>query len=125
MLTIRNRTWSCTERAVPPLYGIVLSARAIRGFPDLGVMCRLLATPPFAGFLVFASPGTFSACSFWYVAALARAGRLEEARLAFEKMLTYGNDLGLYAEQISRTGAAWELPPGIDARGADQRRVQP
>jgi GH15 family glucan-1,4-alpha-glucosidase len=48
--------------------------------------------------------GTFSACSFWYVEALARAGRLEEARLAFEKMLTYANHLGLYAEEISRTG---------------------
>jgi GH15 family glucan-1,4-alpha-glucosidase len=48
--------------------------------------------------------GTFSACSFWYVEALARAGRLDEARLAFEKMLTYASHLGLYAEQISRTG---------------------
>jgi GH15 family glucan-1,4-alpha-glucosidase len=48
--------------------------------------------------------GTFSLCSFWYVEALARAGRLDEARLAFEKMLTYANHLGLYAEQISRTG---------------------
>jgi GH15 family glucan-1,4-alpha-glucosidase len=48
--------------------------------------------------------GTFSACSFWYVEALARAGRLEEARLAFEKMLTYANHVGLYAEQISLTG---------------------
>jgi GH15 family glucan-1,4-alpha-glucosidase len=48
--------------------------------------------------------GTFSACSFWYVEALTRAGRLEEARLAFEKMLTYANHVGLYAEQISLTG---------------------
>ncbi len=48
--------------------------------------------------------GTFSACSFWYVEALTRAGRLEEARLAFEKMLTHSNHLGLYAEQISMTG---------------------
>jgi GH15 family glucan-1,4-alpha-glucosidase len=48
--------------------------------------------------------GTFSACSFWYVEALARAGRLDEARLVFEKMLTHANHLGLYAEQISRTG---------------------
>jgi GH15 family glucan-1,4-alpha-glucosidase len=48
--------------------------------------------------------GTFSICSFWYVEALTRAGRLDEARLAFEKMLTYANHLGLYAEQISHTG---------------------
>ncbi|MEQ7129131.1 glycoside hydrolase family 15 protein [Actinopolymorpha sp. B11F2] len=48
--------------------------------------------------------GTFSICSFWYVEALTRAGRVEEARLAFEKMLTYANHLGLYAEQISHTG---------------------
>jgi GH15 family glucan-1,4-alpha-glucosidase len=48
--------------------------------------------------------GTFSICSFWYVEALTRAGRVDEARLAFEKMLTYANHLGLYAEQISRTG---------------------
>ena len=48
--------------------------------------------------------GTFSACSFWYVEALTHAGRLEEARVAFEKMLTYANHLGLYAEQIGRTG---------------------
>jgi GH15 family glucan-1,4-alpha-glucosidase len=48
--------------------------------------------------------GTFSVCSFWYVEALTRAGRLEEARLAFEKMLTYANHVGLYAEQLSRTG---------------------
>jgi GH15 family glucan-1,4-alpha-glucosidase len=48
--------------------------------------------------------GTFSVCSFWFVEALARAGRLDEARLAFEKMLTYANHVGLFAEQISRTG---------------------
>ncbi|MFE9774386.1 glycoside hydrolase family 15 protein [Streptomyces sp. NPDC005931] len=48
--------------------------------------------------------GTFSICSFWYVEALTRAGRLDEASLAFEKMLTYANHLGLYAEEISHTG---------------------
>ena len=29
---------------------------------------------------------------------------LDEARLAFEKMLTYANHLGLYAEEIGPTG---------------------
>ncbi|GAB2924207.1 glycoside hydrolase family 15 protein [Nonomuraea fastidiosa] len=48
--------------------------------------------------------GTFSICSFWYVEALARAGRLDEARLAFEKMLTYANHLGLFAEEIGHNG---------------------
>jgi GH15 family glucan-1,4-alpha-glucosidase len=47
---------------------------------------------------------TFSLCSFWWVEALARAGRLDEARLAFEKMLTYANHLGLYSEEIGPTG---------------------
>jgi GH15 family glucan-1,4-alpha-glucosidase len=50
--------------------------------------------------------GTFSICTFWYVEALARAGRVDEARLAFEKMLTYANHLGLYSEEIGLTGEA-------------------
>ena len=48
--------------------------------------------------------GTFSLCTFNYVDALARAGRLEEARLIFEKMLTYANHVGLYSEEIGSTG---------------------
>jgi GH15 family glucan-1,4-alpha-glucosidase len=48
--------------------------------------------------------GTFSICTFWYVDALARSGRLEQARLTFEKMFTYANHLGLYAEEIGQTG---------------------
>ena len=48
--------------------------------------------------------GTFSLCTFWYVDALARSGRLDDARLTFEKMLTYANHLGLYAEEIGLTG---------------------
>lgn len=48
--------------------------------------------------------GTFSICSFWYVEALTRAGRLKDAQLALEKMFTYANHVGLYAEQVSATG---------------------
>ena len=50
--------------------------------------------------------GTFSMCTFWYVEALARAERLGEAQLVFEKMLTYANHLGLYAEEIGPSGEA-------------------
>jgi GH15 family glucan-1,4-alpha-glucosidase len=49
--------------------------------------------------------GTFSLCTFWLVEALTRVGRLEEARLTFEKMLGYGNHLGLFAEEISESGS--------------------
>ena len=48
--------------------------------------------------------GTFTLCSFWLVEALTRAGKLEEARLIFEKVLSYANHVGLYAEELSVTG---------------------
>ena len=50
------------------------------------------------------SEGTFSLCTFAYVDALTRAGRVDDARTAFEKMLTYGNHVGLYSEEIALTG---------------------
>jgi GH15 family glucan-1,4-alpha-glucosidase len=50
------------------------------------------------------SEGTFSLCTGWYVDALTRSGRLDDARLVFEKMLTYGNHLGLFSEEIGITG---------------------
>jgi GH15 family glucan-1,4-alpha-glucosidase len=50
------------------------------------------------------SEGTFSLCTFAYVDALARAGQVDKARLAFEKMLTYANHLGLFSEEIALTG---------------------
>jgi GH15 family glucan-1,4-alpha-glucosidase len=48
--------------------------------------------------------GTFLICSFWYVEALADAGRLGEERLVFEKILSYANHLGLYSEEIGASG---------------------
>ena len=53
--------------------------------------------------------GTFNICTFWLVEALTRAGRVErhrlnEARLMFEKMLSYANHLGLYAEETGHSG---------------------
>jgi len=50
------------------------------------------------------SEGTFSLCTFLYVDALARAGRLSQARYTFEKMQTYANHVGLFAEEVGPTG---------------------
>jgi pentatricopeptide repeat protein len=48
--------------------------------------------------------GSFAACSFWYVECLARANQLDKARLLFEKMISYSNHLGLYAEELGASG---------------------
>jgi GH15 family glucan-1,4-alpha-glucosidase len=43
--------------------------------------------------------GQFLACSFWLVNALARNGRVEQARSLFERLIGLSNDLGLLAEE--------------------------
>lgn len=48
--------------------------------------------------------GTFSLCSFWLVDCLTKAGRLDEARLKLEKMFSYANHIGLFAEEIGPSG---------------------
>ena len=50
------------------------------------------------------SEGTFSLCTFFYVQALTRTGRLQDALLTFEKMLTYANHVGLFSEEIGLSG---------------------
>jgi len=50
--------------------------------------------------------GSFSLCSFWFIECLTKAGRHEEARLALEKMFSYANHVGLYAEEVGRSGEA-------------------
>jgi GH15 family glucan-1,4-alpha-glucosidase len=50
------------------------------------------------------SEGSFTACSFWYVECLARAGDFERAQLLFEKLLGYANHVGLYSEELGLNG---------------------
>ena len=44
--------------------------------------------------------GAFTACSFWYVECLARAGRTAEAHVCFERVLSCANHVGLYSEEL-------------------------
>lgn len=50
----------------------------------------------------------FNICTFWYIDALARVGRTEEAREIFDSILACRNDLGLLSEDIDpQTGELW------------------
>jgi GH15 family glucan-1,4-alpha-glucosidase len=57
----------------------------------------------------FGTPATaFTICAFWYVNALAAAGRREEARELFQRLLQRRTSLGLLAEDIDpATGELW------------------
>jgi GH15 family glucan-1,4-alpha-glucosidase len=89
-----------------------IAPRDPRWLSTLDAICRELVSDSLVyRYNVAASPdgvkgdeGTFSICSFWYVEALARAGRVDEARLSFEKMMTYANHLGLFSEEIGPSG---------------------
>jgi GH15 family glucan-1,4-alpha-glucosidase len=53
--------------------------------------------------------GSFSMCTFWLVEALTRAGKYDKSLIAqavlmFEDMISYSNHLGLYSEEITRSG---------------------
>jgi GH15 family glucan-1,4-alpha-glucosidase len=57
----------------------------------------------------FGVPGTaFNTCSFWRIEALARMGRVDEAREHFEALLALRNRLGLMSEDVDlQTGELW------------------
>jgi GH15 family glucan-1,4-alpha-glucosidase len=123
---VMARGWNAERRAFVQEYSTTVLDSALLRMPSVGFVApgdpRWLSTLDAMGTelvsdsLVYrynpeASPdglrgseGTFSLCTFSYVDALARSGRLEQAQLVFEKMLTYGNHLGLYSEEIAPTG---------------------
>jgi GH15 family glucan-1,4-alpha-glucosidase len=49
--------------------------------------------------------GAFLACSFWLVSAYTMIGRVEDARVLFERLLAIRNDLGLLAEEYDAASA--------------------
>ncbi|MFC1439837.1 glycoside hydrolase family 15 protein [Streptacidiphilus sp. N1-10] len=123
---VMEHGWSPTRRAFVQHYGSevldaslllmpkvgFITARDSRWLSTLDAMDRELVSdslvyrydPSASPDGLRGSEGTFSLCSFLYVEALARAGRLDQARYAFDKMLTYANHVGLFAEEIGPTG---------------------
>ncbi|HEX8989800.1 MAG TPA: glycoside hydrolase family 15 protein [Rhodocyclaceae bacterium] len=56
---------------------------------------------------VAGSESPFLVCNFWVADYLARSGQAEQAAKLFERLLGFGNDLGLYSEQFdTRAGEA-------------------
>jgi GH15 family glucan-1,4-alpha-glucosidase len=47
--------------------------------------------------------GTFLLCTFWLAQALAMAGRIDRARLVFDRAAAFANDVGLLAEEVDPT----------------------
>ena len=48
--------------------------------------------------------GSFTICSFWYVEALSRSGRLDQARDLFDRLLSYAGPTGIFSEEIGPSG---------------------
>jgi GH15 family glucan-1,4-alpha-glucosidase len=123
---IQQRGWDPQRGAFVQQYGAAVLDSALLRMPGLGFVApgdprwtstlRAIEADLVTDSLVYrydpqAAPdglagdeGTFSLCTFGYVEALARSGRAQQARLTFDKMLTYANHLGLYAEEIAPTG---------------------
>jgi hypothetical protein len=69
--------------------------------------------------------GGFSIRSFWYMDALSWTGRLDGARIAFQKMLTDANHVGFYAEEIGLTDEHGSTSSRVHRSAPDHRRCQP
>jgi GH15 family glucan-1,4-alpha-glucosidase len=96
-----------------PLYGYVEGAH-----PRMRSTCARIHEKLARGGLVYRyetgtddglppGEGAFGICSFWAVECVARGGSLGAATRAFERLLSYANDVGLFAEEVDPdTGAA-------------------
>ena len=124
---ILTAAWSEQRQSLVGVYGGSLLDATLLLWPDLGLLSgtdpRFLTTLTAieqelrCGDLLFryrveddfgAPKFAFTSCSFWYVNALAAAGRVAEARDVFERVLARRNSVGLLSEHIDpATGEQW------------------
>jgi GH15 family glucan-1,4-alpha-glucosidase len=64
-----------------------------------GFLQRCSNDPERGGHWEVPTEGAFLACNFWLVECYVLAGRTDEARQLFERLVGIGNDLGLYSEE--------------------------
>ncbi len=65
-----------------------------------GLVYRYLSNDGLVG-----DEGTFLLCTFWLAQAQALAGRVDDARVTFERAIAFANDVGLLAEEVdARSG---------------------
>ncbi len=115
---VETRCWS-DERSSYVRYrgsdgldaGVLIGARPSVGFfessdPRLGMTIDAVRGELGHGPLMYRysgmeqEEGAFLACSFWLVEALVYVGREAEAAELMEQLVTLGNDLGLYSEEM-------------------------
>ena len=123
---ILERAWSDEAQAFTSSYGGTDLDATTLLLPDLGLVSA--TDPRFTATLAaiegalkegdllyryrhsddFGRPETaFTICAFWYVNALAMAGRREEAREQFERLLARRTRLGLLSEDIEPSSGEW------------------
>jgi GH15 family glucan-1,4-alpha-glucosidase len=64
--------------------------------------------------------GSFTMCGFWLVEVYALAGRIDDARGIFQRLLSMANDVGLFSEEfdVERGIAIGNLPQAFSHVGA-------
>jgi GH15 family glucan-1,4-alpha-glucosidase len=115
---VRERCWDESRGSYVMYPGAdALDASILRyatgGFDDGPRMSRsidALASELGSGALLYrytgmsGEEGTFVACAFWRVSALAAVGRVDEATDLMDELVVAGNEVGLFSEMIAEDG---------------------